>query len=222
MRRLAFPLLLVCCGAGAGADDDRGRVVGRVVLSADGADLRDAAGVLVYVIGFREPPPRGPAPEMVQRGRRFEPALLAITAGQDVSFPNADPFFHNVFSSSPGQKFDLGEYRRGETKLRRFVEPGPVEVYCNIHPEMAATILVLPNRRFAMTAADGSFAIDGVPAGTWTVYAYDRFSSAPDKAEVVVTAGGTSEVKFTIARTRKSFPHRNKFGEEYRDPAKYR
>jgi hypothetical protein len=220
MRRPLLLLLLSFCAAGPG--DERGRVAGRVTLSADGAELRDASGVLVYVIGFREPPPRTPPPQMVQRQRRFEPALLAITAGQDVSFPNADPFFHNVFSSSPGQKFDLGEYRRGERKQRRFVDPGPVEVYCNIHPEMAATILVLPNRRFAMTAPDGSFAIDGVPAGTWTVYAYDRFSSAPEKAEVVVTAGGTTEVSFAIARTRKSFPHKNKFGEEYRDPAKYR
>jgi hypothetical protein len=219
-RRALLPLLLLC--AGAGTEPERGRVVGRVALTAGGVEVPDASGVLVYVIGFREPPPRGAAPEMVQRDRRFEPALLAITAGQDVSFPNADPFFHNVFSSSPGQKFDLGEYRRGETKTRRFLEPGPVAVYCNIHPEMAATILVLPNRRFAMTAPDGGFAIDGVPPGSWTVYAYDRFSSAPQKAAVVVPAGGSAEVRFTIARTRKSFPHRNKYGEEYRDPTRYR
>jgi hypothetical protein len=87
---------------------------------------------------------------------------------------------------------------------------------------MAATILVLPNRRFAVTAADGSFAIDGVPAGTWTVYAYDRFSAAPEKLEVTVAPGAAAEASFTLARTRTSFPHRNKYGEEYRDPKNYR
>jgi hypothetical protein len=138
-----------------------------------------------------------------------------------VSFPNADPFFHNVFSLSPGQRFDLGQYRRGETKTRLFVEPGPVEVYCNIHPEMAATVLVLPNRRFAVTAADGSYAIDGVPPGRWAIFAYDRRSSAPVRAEVLVADGGVAEVDFTVAQTRKSFRHRNKFGEEYRDPKRY-
>src|SRR5207249_947314 len=129
--------------------------------------------------------------------------------GQEVSFPNADPFFHNVFSVSPGQRFDLGQYKRGETKTKLFREAGPVEVYCNIHPEMAATILVLPNRRFATTGADGTFTIEGVPAGTWSIYAYDRLSSAPEKSVVTVSEGGTAEVDFSVAQTRKGFPHKN-------------
>jgi plastocyanin len=198
-----------------------GRVVGRVTVTVDGAARADASGVVVYLTGFREPPPRD-VPVMLQRGRRFEPALLAVTAGQAVSFPNADPFFHNVFSLSPGQRFDLGQYRRGETKTRLFPEPGPVEVYCNIHPEMAATILVLPNRRFAVTAADGSFAIDGVPRGVHKIYAYDRRSSAPEARLVTVTDGDTATVDFTVAQTRTVFAHKNKYGEAYRDPKKYR
>jgi plastocyanin len=198
-----------------------GRVAGRVVVTVDGAARPDASGVVVYVTGFLEPPPRGVVPEILQRGRKFEPSLLAITAGQEVSFPTGDPFFHNVVSRSPGQRFDLGQYRRGETKRRRFVEPGPVEVYCNIHPEMAATVLVLPNRRFTVTAADGSFAIDGVPPGRWSIYAYDRLSTAPARAEVTVVDGGEAAVDFTVAQTRKGFTHKNKFGEEYRDPKQY-
>jgi hypothetical protein len=220
----AVAILLLCGGGGRGgsaAAAPGGRVVGRVVVTVDGVARPDAAGVVVYLTGFTERPPDGPVPEILQRGRKFEPPLLAITAGQEVSFPNADPFFHNVFSLSPGQRFDLGQYRRGETKTRLFVEPGPVEVYCNIHPEMAATVLVLPNRRFALTAADGTFAIDGVPPGRWSIYAYDRLSAAPAKAEVVVEAGATAQVDFAVAQTRRGFKHKNKFGEEYRDPKLY-
>jgi len=212
---------LLLGGAGNGAPAG-GRVEGRVRLTTNGEPRPDASGVIVYLTGFVEPPLKGKPPELVQHDRHFEPPLLAITAGQEVAFPNGDPFFHNVFSVSPGQRFDLGQYKTGETKTRLFPEPGPVEVYCNIHPEMAATILVLPNRRFATTTADGSFAIDGIPAGTWTIYAYDRLSSAPVKAEVTVTAGAATAVDFTVAQTRTTFKHKNKYGEEYRDPDKYK
>ena len=200
----------------------RGAVAGHVRIVVDGVERPDASGVVVYLTGFSEPPLSGKAPELIQRDRHFWPPLLAITAGQEVAFPNDDPFFHNVFSVSPGQRFDLGQYKSGEIKSRLFREPGPVEVYCNIHPEMAATILVLPNRRFATTSSDGTFAIDDVPAGTFGIYAYDRLSSAPVRAEVTVTAGDTSAVDFTVVETRKSLRHKNKYGEEYRDPDKYR
>src|SRR5262249_57143586 len=165
--------------------------------------------------------PRDRVPEIVQRAKKFEPPLVAITAGQEVSFPNSDPFFHNVFSVSPAQRFDLGQYRTGETKTRLFREPGLVEVYCNIHPEMTATILVLPNRRFAVTGPDGSYAIDGVPPGRWKIFAYDRMSSAPEQADVTV-GDAPATVDFTVVQTKKTLRHRNKFGEEYRDPERYR
>jgi plastocyanin len=220
MRRMAL-LLLVVLLAGAGTPPPSGRIAGRVTVTAAGEAQKDASGVVVYVTGFREPPPRAPAPEMMQRGRRFDPPLLAITAGQEVSFPNADPFFHNVFSLSPGQKFDLGQYRRGESKQRLFKELGPVEVYCNIHPEMAATIVVVPNRAHAAVAADGTFTIANVQAGTWTVFAYTRLAVQPAKTEVTVTAGGEATVSLELTRGPQP-GHKNKYGETYKDPEKYR
>jgi hypothetical protein len=207
---------------GAAAADEPGTVTGGVKVLADGVERADAGGVLVYVTGFREPPPRAPSPAIVQHDKRFEPPLVAITAGQEVSFPNADPFFHNVFSPSPTQRFDLGQYKMGETKTRLFPQPGFIEVYCNIHPQMAATILVLPNRRFTITEPDGSYRIAGVPAGTWRVFAYDRQSSVPAQADVTVAAGGTAVVDLTVVETRASSRHKNKYGEEYREPDRYR
>jgi plastocyanin len=215
-----LPLALILLHFQLGAAAPRGTVTGKVKVIVDGAPRPDASGVIVYVTGFAEPPPRGVVPEIVQRDRQFQPSLLAVTSGQEVSFPNADPFFHNVFSVSPAYRFDLGQYRKGESKKRLFKELGPVEIYCNIHPEMAAKILVLPNRRFARSGADGSFTIEGVPAGTWDVYAFDLLSIAPERAQVTVTAGGSSQVELTVSQTRKSLAHKNKFGEDYREAGK--
>jgi plastocyanin len=199
----------------------RGTVRGTIALSRNGATVANRAGILVYVVGFSEPAPPHMA-EIQQRGKRFTPPLIGITAGQKVSFPNGDPFYHNVFSPSLVRQFDLGQYRTGETRSRVFPKSGVVDVYCNIHPQMSATILVLPNRRFAMTASDGSFTIYGVPAGRWKVYAYSRRAEKPVGAELEVQAGRTAVVELTVTETRGDFRHRNKYGEAYRDPARYR
>jgi plastocyanin len=213
--RAGLPLLLFLsffATPRVAAADGGATVRGRITVTAGGAPRRDASGVVVYVTGFEEPPP-AVVPELRQKGRQFQPALLAITAGQSVAFPNGDPFFHNVFSLSPARRFDLGQFKLGESKEKQFPRPGVVEVYCNIHPEMAATILVLPNRRFATTAADGSFAIAGVPEGTWAIYAFERQAEKPARGEVRVAGGVAAEVKLTLDVTARALSRLNKYGE---------
>jgi plastocyanin len=203
----------------AGPADADGRIVGTVsVVGPDGLDA-SPAGALVYVVGFEEPPPRESA-TIVQRDKSFVPDLVAVTVGQDVMFPNRDPFFHNVFSRSSARPFDLGSFKRGESKTKSFLTAGVVDVYCNIHPDMVATIVVVANRRHAVVAADGRFAIDGVPSGTWTMFAYARLAVRPARAQVTVTDGADVAVSFEIARGASS-DHRNKYGEKYRDPSRY-
>src|SRR5262249_39611360 len=129
---------------------------------------------------------------------------------------------HNVFSLSPTRKFDLGQYPRGETKTKQFPNVGVVEVYCNIHPEMAATILVLPNRRFARAAGEGGVCICGGARGRWAACWDCRRAIAPVSASVEVRSGGTTEVQLSLEETRVEVSHTNKFGETYREPGKYR
>lgn len=194
-------------------DPGTGVVQGIVHVSSRGAGKADGSGVVVYLVGFEEPPVAS-VPELQQKDKDFQPPVLPITAGQSVSFPNQDPYFHNVFSLSPTRSFDLGQYQKGETRVRPFPKTGVVEVYCNIHPQMAATILVLPNRRFARTDAAGRFRIEGVPPGQWSLFAYDRLAMQPVKAQVTVAAGGSVEVDLRIDETR-DLKHTNKFGQPY-------
>jgi plastocyanin len=203
----------------ASAAAHAGTVTGTITVNR--AVGQEPAPVLVYVVGFEEPAP-DVTPEVLQKGKKFIPDLIAITADQSISFPNGDPLLHNVFSPTERRRFDLGSYPEGDTRIRTFPSPGVSDVYCNIHPEMSATIVVLPNRRFGFAGADGSVRIDDVPAGAWTVFAYSRRAARPVSAKVEVTATGTATVALTLDETRTDFTHRNKFGEKYRGEGEYR
>lgn len=206
--------LLTAGLGGAATAQPTSRVVGTVKVSeADGQPA--VADVVVYVIGFTEPP-ADKVTTIAQKGRKYVPDLVAITVGEKVSFPNLDPFLHNVFSQSAPRKFDLGSFLKGETKQKDFPELGVVDVYCNIHPEMAATILVLPNRRHTVAGPDGKFVIDGVPPGDWTVFAYTRRATKPTSAKVTVKAGAEATVDLAIVRGAEP-AHLNKYGEKYKD-----
>jgi plastocyanin len=192
-----------------------GSVTGKVAVTEPDGKPATGADVIVYVVGYDEPAGDAVA-TVVQTGRKFVPDLVAITVGERVKFPNNDGFFHNVFSQSKTRKFDLGSFKKGESKDKEFPSPGVVDVYCNIHPEMAATILVLPNHRFTKAKPDGTFAIDGVRPGTWKVFAYTRRATKPAMATVTVAATGAATVELAIARSAEA-AHANKFGEKYRD-----
>jgi len=220
-------LLVIAAIASVAHAGPTGRVVGTVkVTEATGKPASDA-DVIVYIVGAIDPPgsPRAPGPKVTveQKGRKFVPDLIAITVGDTVSFPNRDAFLHNVFSQSGTRKFDLGSFKKGDTKDKEFPAPGVVDVYCNIHPEMAATVLVLPNRHHTRTGPDGSFTLEGIPPGEWTLFAYTRRAAKPVSTRVKVFADGDSSVDLTLQRGGEP-PHRNKFGEKYRPetPSTYR
>lgn len=196
-----------------------GSISGTVRVTSQGKAKADASGVVVYAVGFEQQPP-SVVPKMTSKDRQFLPRVLPITVGQRVDFPNADAFFHNVFSLSKARKFDLGQYKKGSSKDKAFPRKGIIEVYCNIHPQMSATILVLPNRAHAVTDKQGRYTITDVPPGTWRVFAYSRHAQLPSKGSATVVAGRPAAVDFSINETRLTFAHKNKYGEDYRDGKK--
>jgi plastocyanin len=117
-------------------------------------------------------PPHPAAAVMRQEGLAFQPHLLAVLKGSTVEFPNADPVFHNVFSLSRAASFDLGRYPRGSSRSVRFDSAGVVKVFCHIHSDMSAVILVLDTPLFARPGGDGRYRIDGIPPGEYTAVAW--------------------------------------------------
>jgi plastocyanin len=135
------------------------------LVHEDTGELNQFADIVVFLEGDSLGAGRPVRTELVQQNQRFEPQLLIIPAGSTVSFPNADPIFHNVFSLSGAKKFDLGYYPEGHTRTIEFDEPGIVQVYCHLHPNMYAAVVVTPNQWYTRPAADGRFALSDVPPG---------------------------------------------------------
>lgn len=213
-RILMRALVLLALLAGTAKAGPVGSIAGKVsITDADGKPA-SSAEVIVYVVGFSELA-GAEVVSIAQKGRKFVPDLVAITVGDKVAFPNGDPFLHNVFSQSTARRFDLGSFKKGETKQKEFPSPGVIDVYCNIHPEMAATILVLPNRRHTRTRPDGTFALEGVPVGTWTLFAYTRRATKPVSSKVTVLEDGETTINLALQRGAEP-EHLNKYGEKYR------
>ena len=107
---------------------------------------------------------------LLQKNRTFIPHLQVIPVGSVVQFPNADPFFHNVFSLFDGKRFDLGLYEAGSSKSVTFSRVGVSYIFCDIHPEMSAVVLALSTPLYAVADADDSFVLHDVPAGDYNVH----------------------------------------------------
>jgi len=122
----------------------------------------------------------GPRPQLAQKNEAFVPRVVAVAVGGSVDFPNLDPIYHNVFSLSTTRRFDLGKYPRGRSKAVVFDRLGLVNVYCDIHSEMEAFVLVLPHHAFAQPGADGAFALPALPPGRYWLHAWH-----PDLREIV-------------------------------------
>lgn len=134
---------------------------------------------------------------MTQEGETFIPHVLPIPVGSTVEFPNLDPIFHNVFSLSATRTFDLGRYPQGDSKSVRFDQPGLVPVFCHIHSDMSAVILVLDNPYFAVPGADHRYRIESIPPGTHTLVAWHE-RSLPVEVTVEVNAGETLELNLAV------------------------
>jgi plastocyanin len=110
-----------------------------------------------------------------QRNHRFEPQLVIVPKGSTVEFPNLDLVFHNIFSLSAARPFDLGYYPKGQSRQITFPRNGVVQVYCHVHSNMYAAIVVVSSRWATQPSSDGSFEWPDVPPGKYRLMAWQRF-----------------------------------------------
>jgi plastocyanin len=174
-----------------------------------------ASSAVVFAEPLDRPAPVQPASvELDQRDKTFLPGVLAVPVGSTVAFPNRDPIFHNVFSLSPPAPFDLGLYRAGSSKSRTFTRPGAYRVFCNIHPQMTAFIVVAPTPYVTVADAEGRYTLE-LPAGRYRLTARsDRAASA--SVEVTVGAGALRAPALSLDEsTYVAVRHKNKFGQDY-------
>jgi hypothetical protein len=134
---------------------------------------------------------------MAQENTSFVPNLLVVPVGSQVTFPNRDAFFHNVFSYSPPRSFDLGRYPKGETRTVRFEEPGVVRIFCEIHASMYATILVVPSDYYQIIGASDGFSFSNLADGKYRVVAVDA-AGRRAKADVELKGNSVSTVSLML------------------------
>jgi plastocyanin len=182
----------------------------------------DYSGVAVWLERVGGPAPAASAKtvRIVQKQKRFVPHVTAIPVGSTVDFPNLDPIFHNAFSNFAGQPFDVGLYAPGTSQKVRFVRPGVVRVFCNIHPTMSAVIVVAPTPYVAVSARGGEFSIQGVEPGEyWMRIFHERSSEQTLRAldrKVMVDRPVVTLPPITVSESGYlETPHKNKYGKDY-------
>ena len=173
-----------------------GEIKGKVTVKG----ARNSADALVYVAAIpgKTFPPAASHSKVDQVNLTFIPKVTPVLVGTTVDFLNSDAVLHNVYSPDAcAGKFNLGTWPKGETRSFTFKEECVATLLCKVHPEMEGFIVAVPTPYFAVTKADGTYAIPNVPDGSYTLKVWHPKAKGTQKP---VTVAGTATADFEIAR----------------------
>jgi plastocyanin len=193
MNRKAFTLAILAAGLCSAAW--AGSIEGKVT-AAKGPSV-----VYVEAIAGKTFPAPAQHPVVAQSHLMFQPHIVPVQQGATVDFLNNDSVAHNVFWPSVGGNkklgHNLGTWPKDEKRSFKFETAGPVPLFCNVHPDMTAYIVVVPTPYFALTNEAGEYKIEGVPDGSYNLTAWNEGSKSQSK-HVDVAGGATAD--FTLSR----------------------
>ena len=160
---------------------------------------------------------------LTQHNKSFEPHVLVVPVGSVVEFPNRDPFFHNVFSLFEGKKFDLGLYEAGSARNVSFDRKGISYIFCNIHAEMSAVVVVLDTPYFGISNRKGELVIPNVPPGRYTMRIWHETALLDAlnamTREIRITENSSTLGILQVRTGPSGGEHKNKYGMDYEPPA---
>ena len=187
----------------------------RSLSSEDWKLAENHENAVIFLTGLTEGPLNDDPMYHDQIDKNFSQRVLPITKGQLVTFRNKDPVNHNVFSLSKAKKFDLGLFKAPIEKTVTFEKAGIVKVFCNIHPQMIATFLVLKNNKYFLTQTDGAYSISDIPEGSYKLRVWVEGTKLMSK-KIKVTATSSEIFDFEVQVLRRPQKHLNKHGKPYK------
>jgi plastocyanin len=179
-----------CAKQQAGQDEE--------VVVGSGGGLKNV--VVRIAKGVSNPPAAPSTPAVVdQNGCMYKPRVVVVQAGQTVEIRNSDQTLHNVHTyQGTATLFNLAHIQGTEPKKKKFTTVGDVIKFkCDVHPWMTGWVLVSDNPHHVVTGDDGAFALDGVPAGKYTVEVWHEKYGTQTK-EVTVTDGAPVDLKLSF------------------------
>jgi plastocyanin len=189
MKKLVVTLASLAFSTTAFAD-------GKITGTVDAKPSKFLKDTIVYIKSVPNTKLVPKTVEIDQKGMEFSPHIVLLAVGDSVKFQNHDKVDHNVMSTDGG--YDLGTWGGGQDKEHAFKTEGVFAQVCKIHPEMLAYVFVGQNRLAAIVDEHGNFTIDGVPAGTYELDAWNPKLKAP--SQKVTVGDGATTAKFSLTR----------------------
>lgn len=183
----------------------------RGTVTVDGKPLDGVGLVELYPLDARKAKRTPKRRVMEQRNKTFAPHLLAVPPGSTIAFPNFDGFYHNVFSSSPTQPFDIGLYKSGQSRAMKFDKPGLVRLGCNVHANMAAFIFVIDAPHYVPVDGANPFEFRSLEPGRYKARVWSERSAEPIETEIKLK-DGVNTMTFDVKGDAPRGPSADKFG----------